>query len=133
MISNNSLFRAYRYATDYPAFEGKELTPSDPLELNPLPSDCQIFGVPVSTKSIQSLQNVIVVQNPVSDFITLENTSEKHLYIRITDLTGRILHTQNSNDFTIQIGINHWLPGLYILHVSDTASKQFFIQKIIKQ
>ena len=132
-ISNNSLFRAYRYATDYPAFEGKDLTPSDPLELNPLPSDCQIFGAPVSTNSIQSLQNVSLVQNPVSDFISLDNSNGKQLDIRITDLTGRILHTEFSNDYSIKININNWLPGLYILQISDTASKQFFIQKIIKQ
>jgi hypothetical protein len=133
MITNNSLFRAYRYATDYPAFEGKDMTPGDPLELNPLPSDCQIFGAPVSTNSIQTLQNVSVVQNPVSNFISLENTSGKQLDIRITDLTGRILHSEFSNDYTIKININHWLPGLYLLHISDTMSKQFFIQKIIKQ
>jgi hypothetical protein len=35
----NAVFRAYRYGPDYAAFEGRELTPGDPLELydRPLP------------------------------------------------------------------------------------------------
>jgi len=35
----NSVFRAYRYGTDYPAFEGRDLSPGDPLEqyVRPLP------------------------------------------------------------------------------------------------
>ena len=35
----NAVFRGHRYGPDYPAFEGKDLTPGDPLELynRPIP------------------------------------------------------------------------------------------------
>ena len=38
--NNNNVFRAYRYAPNYPAFDGKDLTPGDPLEqyTKPLPA-----------------------------------------------------------------------------------------------
>ena len=29
----NRVFRAYRYAPDYPGFDGKDLTPGDPIEI----------------------------------------------------------------------------------------------------
>ena len=29
----NRVFRAYRYAPDYPGFIGKDLTPGDPIEI----------------------------------------------------------------------------------------------------
>ena len=45
----NSTFRAYRYAPDYAAFEGRDMTPGDPVELNPLPFDCALYPAPVDT------------------------------------------------------------------------------------
>ena len=54
-INNNSVFRAYRYGVDYPAFEGKDMTPGEPIELNPLPSDCQIYDGPVSISKVDNL------------------------------------------------------------------------------
>jgi hypothetical protein len=39
-VTNNSVFRAYRYASDYPGLEGQDLAPGDPLEqyTKPLPA-----------------------------------------------------------------------------------------------
>jgi len=34
----NAVFRSYRYAPDYPGFIGKDLTPGDPIELDPTSS-----------------------------------------------------------------------------------------------
>lgn len=33
-VMTNMLFRAFKYSLDYPAFEGKELIPQDPIEIN---------------------------------------------------------------------------------------------------
>ncbi|MDI6857076.1 MAG: aryl-sulfate sulfotransferase [Dehalococcoidia bacterium] len=41
---SNWVFRAYRYATGYPAFAGKDLTPGEPIEL--YPPDADEDGVP---------------------------------------------------------------------------------------
>lgn len=40
--NGNNTFRTTRYAPDYLGLAGRDLTPSGPLELNPLPSDCII-------------------------------------------------------------------------------------------
>ena len=37
----NATFRAQRYAPDFIGFAGKDLTPGDPIELQPLPYDCE--------------------------------------------------------------------------------------------
>lgn len=39
-ITGNSVFRAYRYDADYPGLAGRDLTPGDPIELNPEPYAC---------------------------------------------------------------------------------------------
>jgi len=40
--SLNNVFKISRYAPEYPGFNGLELVPGEPLELNPWPSDCEI-------------------------------------------------------------------------------------------
>ena len=43
----NSVFRATRYSVDFPGFANKDMTPSDPIELNPLPDS----GIMLTTKN----------------------------------------------------------------------------------
>jgi len=39
--TGNLVFSTIRYAPDFEGFAGKDLTPGEPIELNPLPSDCE--------------------------------------------------------------------------------------------
>ncbi len=133
VINNNSVFRSYRYAPDFPAFEGKDLTPGDPIELNPLPSDCQIYEQPVSASNFENLKNLSVVENPFNNKLVIENATEKQIHIQIVNLIGQNLFTGKSADQLVIIETNNWVPGLYLLRISDLESKQFYIQKIIKQ
>ena len=133
IINNNSLFRAYRYAPDFPAFEGKDLTPGDPIELNPLPSECQIYDGPVSVSYPHGLENVRVIENPVSNFITIENAANKQINVQVVNLRGQVLFTEKFEDRLVRIEVNNWPSGVYLLRISERESKQFYIQKIIKQ
>lgn len=132
-INNNSVFRAYRYGVDYPAFEGRDLTPGEPIELNPFASDCQIFDGTVAVSEAQVLDNINILENPFNDLLTIENESVKQLHIQIVDLMGRVVFFEKSSDQIILLETNDWTPGLYVLRISDPGFKQFYIQKIIKQ
>ena len=62
-----SIFRAEKYPLDYIGFQGKDLTPGDPIEINPDLSDCQmVLSVPelVDTDQIQ-------FQNPVGEKLVI--------------------------------------------------------------
>jgi len=39
----NSVFATIRYTPDFEGFTGRDLTPNEPIELNPFPSDCEIM------------------------------------------------------------------------------------------
>ena len=39
----NSVFRCTKYPIDYSAFDNKDMTPSDPIELNPIPDSCAMI------------------------------------------------------------------------------------------
>lgn len=44
LLRANPTFRCTRYSPNYPAFTGRNLTPGSFIELNPLPSNCQMLS-----------------------------------------------------------------------------------------
>jgi len=115
MTSQNATFRAYRYAPDYPAFVGRDLTADTPIELNPLPSDCQIYEMIVATDETASLNFINIHPNPVSSLLTVENNSNNALNIEIYDIAGRNVFQNNFSDNHFQINMNDYSEGVYVL------------------
>ena len=129
MLTTNSVFRAYRYGEDYPAFEGKDLTPLGPLELNPTPSNCVITDIetPINNNTIT------ILSNPVQDFLTIKNQNLELLQIDIFDLTGQLLSSQRSADQLVEKNIVDWKNGIYFVRIFMVEKNKFFTKKIIKQ
>ena len=62
-----SIFRAEKYPVDYEGFQGRDLTPGDPIELNPDLSDCQqVLSVPELVENER-----IRVPNPVQEILNI--------------------------------------------------------------
>lgn len=66
LLPNGNLLRTvkidstdWRYAADYPGFDGRDLTPGAPIELSPLPSTCVTYP----------LANCPVPANPLSTLL----------------------------------------------------------------
>ena len=131
--TQNATFRATRYPTDFPAFEGKDLTPTIPIELNPLPSDCAIFGnPPLATTEWNSLQGVWLRNNPVGNEITIVNESGIPVIAEVFDLNGKIMASQKSGGYQIYMKTNGWPNGFYLLRLSDENRAHYFHQKLVK-
>lgn len=132
-VLNPDVFRATRYEIDYPAFEGKDLTPGDPIELNPLPSDCVIFGTPVSNQNIEKLEGVDVNYIPSREYIVVKNQLNETLDLEVIDLMGRrqgeVLAIPNAD---IEISTSSWDNGIYFVRVFLKKSNKFLVKKIIK-
>ena len=69
----NDLFRATKYTEDYPAFIGKDLTPGLPIEINPLPSDCEIYLTEINEMILNHFNEIKILENPVHVLIMLNN------------------------------------------------------------
>jgi hypothetical protein len=41
-IAGNVIFRADKYLPDFPGFAGRDMTPGNPIELNPVPNECDV-------------------------------------------------------------------------------------------
>ena len=134
VLTNANAFRATRYGADYPAFVGKNLTPGDPIEVNPLPSDCVLYGDPVAVKNYANLEGVQALNNPIHDFIYIKNQTKNEVSIEVFDIMGRLVVTSLfSQNEHIEISANNWNNGFYTIRISNVEKNRFFVQKIIKQ
>ncbi len=131
-VSNVNLFRATRYAPDYGAFVGKDLTPIAPIELNPLPSDCEVFGLPVAVNSIKELEGVAIVNNPIQDFLFIKNNTLKEVNIEVVDWSGKLINNTFTNDEFVEINSSDWGNGFYVIRIFNKKRDRFFVEKVVK-
>lgn len=128
----NTVFRTYRYPTDYPAFEERELSPGAPVELNPLASDCQIYDTTVSTEDTENQSDILVYPNPVSTYMNVDNSNTSGTQITIFDLAGKALYTQQYDDASFQIDMQFLQSGIYFIHFYDKDNLRTGVEKVVK-
>ena len=119
----NSVFRAYRFGPNFPGFEGRDMTPSAPLEgyegdyefmcdLYESPDTSNVSRVEPRTKTDKSLH---LYPNPASDLLTLTSP---------TGGTWVILSLQGE---TVKAGSCPG-PGAHVIDVSDLPVGMHWIQ-----
>lgn len=129
----NDVFRITRYAPDYPAFEGKELIPSGPIEGEPLESNCEIYtDMTDAISPINILDGVQVVNNPFDAQITIDNKTQTTIFIKIVHLSGQTILETKTNNFKQIINTTSWQKGMYIVHFQNENASKFATQKIVK-
>jgi hypothetical protein len=119
----NSVFRVYKYGTDYPAFVGRDLTPGDFVEI-----------YPVSINEIGSQNTVEVYPNPTSEELTINNKNNLIIdKITMVDIQGRIVlqkEIDNSNS-KIKLNLSKQTKGIYTLQIQ--SEKSISVKKIVIQ
>ncbi|MCX6230428.1 MAG: aryl-sulfate sulfotransferase [Bacteroidetes bacterium] len=113
----NSIFRVYKYAPTYAAFNGKVITPGAFLE---------IYTTSVNEKSINTPE-IKAYPNPFTDKINLTNINGKEEY-GLTDMLGQLVWNGKQIEEHNFSGIR---PGLYFLKVKLQNSSKTI--KLIKQ
>ncbi|MEM9679324.1 MAG: aryl-sulfate sulfotransferase [Bacteroidota bacterium] len=118
---NNLTFRAVKYGMDYPAFDGRDLTPGLPLEINPDLTPCN--NLSIDDFEISSLN---IYPNPVNDFVTIDSTSPLDR-IEVYNMLGAKVNETNSST----VDFREMNPGIYFLRVHSNS--QSISKKIIKR
>ncbi len=131
-INNNDLFRAYRYAADYPAFTDRDLTPGLPIELEPINQDCIISLEEMVANSNIIAEEIFLVQNPINSQLQIENTLNSTINISIYDISGRLMTQVSSTQNRLTIDVNDWQKGLYIVHISEEENNRISNFKVTK-
>lgn len=118
----NIVFRATRYSPSYSAFTGRDLTPGDPIELNPNLSGCEALSL-----SDVEQNSVSVYPNPTTNRINIK-TQGTIDSIEVYDVMGiRVAQNKNTNG----IDLNNLKSGVYFLNIKDNG--KLTTKKVIKQ
>ena len=121
-VVQTRLFRALRYSLDYPAFDGRDLTPQGVIELNPADFDC----TPLSINDVITPTSIKIWPNPTQRFFTIQDYS-KYDTLTLYDSLGRsILNIKNNN-----VDLSNFQKGIYFL--KGLSNGNVLIRKIIKQ
>ena len=129
--SNNTLFRAERYSPFYPAFTGRTLTPTAPIELNPLPSNCVIY-FPVNTEPKWQTLDIRLIENPVTDVLRIQNTFNHTIDLKVVDMMGRVVLSDHTTDALLNYHTQNWGKGVYFIIAIDEANNTLYRQQFIK-
>ncbi len=121
-VSNNLTFRAIKYAPDYPAFIGKDLTPGNPIELN------SETNMPCTTLRVEEFasNDIKLYPNPTKNSITIESTSTIDK-IEVYSLLGSKINTViNSNS----VDLSNFEDGMYLITLTSNGTT--ITKRIIK-
>ncbi|RNC83500.1 MAG: T9SS C-terminal target domain-containing protein [Winogradskyella sp.] len=120
---NNNSFRATKYSTSYSAFDGRDLTPSAPLENNPDIGSC----LSVLSDDTFEITSVVISPNPTRDFINI-NTTQTINKIEFYDINGQKV----SEHFdTYRLNISAFNTGIYFAKIYSEG--KVISKKFIKQ
>lgn len=127
--NGNNIFRVYRYPTDYPAFNGKDLSPQGYIELGS-DLECELYSNIESNNLSNSLN---FYPNPVGDILSIDGLSENEIYrVELVDLDSKILTSATTQRGVHEMNINvgHFAPGVYFVRLYSSVEIQTV--KIIK-
>ncbi|WP_298903643.1 aryl-sulfate sulfotransferase [uncultured Psychroserpens sp.] len=119
---NGLVFRAIKYAPDYPAFVGRDLTPGAPLEQNPDLTAC--FNLSVDDFEITEIS---IHPNPATDYINVTSTSNIDK-IELYSVLGKKVHEVNDVD---TMNLSNFNSGIYFVRLY--SGNNSISKKIIKQ
>ena len=113
----NNVFRAYRYGPDFPGFDGKDLTPGEPLE-GAGEFTCDLFPAPVDTATSSIWEGdltatPVLFPNPASHQLTFRSP-EPGVW-SIHDVFGHLTQRFESDGLSDRIVYcDQWSAGAYV-------------------
>ena len=111
----NNVFRTYRYGPSFPGFQGRDLTPSEPLE-GPDVWGCELHPSQDSTSALAHALSaspaIHAFPNPAASRLTL-STPQPGTW-NIYNTTGDLVFTHITHLASTLVDCASWPEGLYV-------------------
>ena len=126
-ITTSGVFKAQFYPVNFSGFAGKNLTPQQPLELNPLVYNCSMT---TGMKNFENDDQITIFPNPSSAIFMLTSKTSKKIFFIVREVTGKIVQRgEFTND--LRLDLTQSANGIYLVQlVSDNFTST---KKIIKE
>lgn len=125
-INNNLTFRLDRYPTDYPAFDGRDLSQKGWIELEPNEDLCDQL---LPTTDLMEEYNLKVYPNPANDVLTIEWKGGVYADVEIYDLLGRQVKTFRESGGRMYMDISNWNPGIYFIEIGGVEIRKLVVSR----
>lgn len=125
---SKQIFRAYKYPPDYPAFEGKDLTPGELIEGDSQYNMC----TETSTNDEAAIEGLSASYDLWSSRLTIDNSAAKNLFLEIISIHGEKISRENIIDTHSEVILSHLKPGLYIVILSTSDLKKSMSKKVVR-
>ena len=124
----NAVFRAHRYAPDYPGLAGRDLTPQGYIETGST-FTCEIF---LSTEDLELDEQYLVYPNPSVDWFRIDR-DQRILSVELIDATGKLVKTVNDPGNAHRISVSELSEGFYFVRLTldqgEVRSQSLLIQR----
>lgn len=125
-INDNLTFRMTRFPVDYPAFEGRDLSPQGWIELEPNEDYCDRL-VPV--RNVEAFNyNLSISPNPTTGWMTLEYDYAAEVNFEVYDLLGRSVKQFEAMGARKYVDMSDLNPGIYFLQINGGETQRFVIE-----
>ncbi|RYD51463.1 MAG: T9SS type A sorting domain-containing protein [Sphingobacteriales bacterium] len=95
-------------------------------------------GIGLSVPELAATEgHIAVYPNPVQNQMTLSRKgqwAQTDAAVRITDLTGRVIHTENwlSGNTTLKIETHTWSAGIYLVSVTGSSGRETYKVQVVR-
>ncbi len=123
--SQNSVYSAQRIPSDHPALSHRKLAPLGPIELYPVPNNCNMSWWITNADDVQLGSQATTVQPSVAESTLYVHGSSQGDIYKVYSLAGKLeLHGEiRSNPHEIDLSAIH--SGVYILVLSNNTALTF--------
>lgn len=121
-VFQRRVYRSLKYPLDYAGFEGRDLTPGNSIELNPVEDNCEVLSINDTTSSITT-----IFPNPVQNTLSIQSlTPIKRA--SVYNIEGALIKSSQSSTILVE----NLSPGIYliIVQLDNNATESL---KFIKQ
>lgn len=123
--SANITFRMDRYPLDFSAFEGRNLSPTGYLELEPDVAYCDLV---LKNEEIL-MPTTTLFPNPATNYITIDRGDPGEVSVRIIDILGRIRIEKTIRGKVSDVDVSKLESGIYVLELGANGISLRFSKK----
>jgi len=136
------VFRSERYTPDFPGFADLVILPGEPVELNPIPYECDFYDVQdtindtiidtISGVAKNALASTLQIQNPFDFELVINNSSVALANYTLLNQLGQVIIETTSQGTVTVVPTAHLTSGTYLLRYEQKDSGVVEFMKVLK-